>query len=495
MAYFLTALVLLPALVAAFSNWRRGLFACVVVAILQDPLRKLAPGEPVYYILLAGVVFGAACLAAWGRVSLDPNRIAGWRRHLSAPFNLFLLLLAMQAANAYLQFGSPILVGIGLLSYLAPLPALVLGYQYAKRGGSRGIERWLWFYLGVVLFALISVYLEYAGLNSPVFGEVGPGIAIYDRNLGLYIEANCGLFRASEVAAWHAGTAACLLFLVGTERRLTIPRILIAFLLLGFLVGIGLLTGRRKMLVEVSIFLSVYFFLMAMFRKGGRKLAAMALLAGLLSYIAAIGLLEADPSEKQYHAGYRQQESYLSYVERGKTVIEDIPERFQILGIQPVEAVVNRFGPFGAGLGAGSQGAQHFGGGATVFGGAAEGGLGKITMELGLPGLLLVAWLAVAMVRHIWRVLGFVSARSARLARLSYGLFALLVANGAVFSIATQVFGDVFVLLVLGLCLGFLLAMPVLAEREARDNGRERSGVRSGVLRVGEQAWNAGRGA
>ena len=489
MAYFLTALVLLPALAAAFSNWRYGLFACVLVAILQDPLRKLAPGEPVYYILLTGVVFGAAFLTAWGRVPLDPNRIAGWRRNLGAPFNLFLLLLAAQAVNAYLQFGSPVLVGIGLLSYLAPLPALVLGYQYAKRGGIRGIERWLWFYLVVIFLALISVYLEYAGVSSPIFGEVGPGIAIYDRNLGLYIDANCGLFRASEVAAWHAGTAACVLFLVGTERRLTIPRILIALVLLGFLVGIGLLTGRRKMLVEIGIFLSTYLFLVAMFRKGGRKLAVVAVLFGVLSYIGAVGVLEPDPAEKRYHSQYQQQESYLSYVERGKTVIEDIPERLAGLGIAPIEWAVSQFGPFGAGLGTGSQGAQHFGGGAGVFGGAAEGGLGKITMELGLPGLLLVAWLAVAMARHLWRVLGFVSARSPRLARLSYGLVALLVANGAVFSVATQVFGDVFVLLVLGLCLGFLLAMPVLAGRAAEGARRGEPDVDHGASGLERPAW------
>lgn len=489
MAYFLTALVLLPALAVAFSNWRYGLFACVLVAILQDPLRKLAPGEPVYYVLLVGVVFGAAFLAAWGRVSLDPNRIAGWRRNLGMPFNLFLLLLAAQAVNAYLQFGSPILVGIGLLSYLAPLPALMLGYHYAKHGGIRGIDRWLWFYLVAISLALISVYLEHAGVSSPVFGEVGPGIAIYDRNLGLYIAANCGLFRASEVAAWHAGTAACILFLLGTERRLTIPRVLIALVLVGFLVGVGLLTGRRKMLVEIGIFLSTYLFLAAMFRKERRKLAVVAVLFGVLSYIAAVGLFEPDPAEKRYHTEYQRQESYLSYVDRGKTVIEDIPERLAGLGIAPIEWAIDQFGPFGAGLGAGSQGAQHFGGGAAAFGGAAEGGLGKITMELGLPGLLLVAWLMVAMMRHIWRVLDFVSAHSPRLARLSYGFLALLVANGAVFSVATQVFGDVFVLLVLGLMLGFLLAMPALAEREHRSGGPAKAGARPGASGPKRPAW------
>lgn len=377
MAYFLTALVLVPALAVAFSNWRYGLFACVLVAILQDPLRKLTPGEPVYFILLVGVVFGAAFLTAWGRVPLDLNRIVGWRRNLGLPFNLFLMLLAAQAANVYLQFGSSVLMGIGLLSYLAPLPALMLGYQYAKRGGIRGIERWLWFYLAAIFLALISVYLEYAGVSSPMFGEVGSGIAIYDRNLGLYIDANCGLFRASEIAAWHAGTAACILFLVGTAWRLTIPRILIACALLGFFVGIGLLTGRRKMLAEIAIFLSAYTFLVAMFHKGGRKLAVVAILFGVLSYIAAVGLLETDPAEKRYHSQFQQQESYLSYVERGKTVIEDMPDRLVGLGIKPIEWAINRFGLFGAGLGMSSQGTQHFSGGAAVFGGAGEGGLAR----------------------------------------------------------------------------------------------------------------------
>ena len=87
---------------------------------------------------------------------------------------------------------------------------------------------------------------------------------------------------------------------------------------------------------------------------------------------------------------------------------------------------------------------------------------------------------------------GFVSARSARLARLSYGIFALLVANGAVFSVATQVFGDVFVLLVLGLNLGFLLAMPVLAEHEAAGVRRGESDIsRVGESGVGREAWGA----
>jgi hypothetical protein len=48
---------------------------------------------------------------------------------------------------------------------------------------------------------------------------------------------------------------------------------------------------------------------------------------------------------------------------------------------------------------------------------------------------------------------------------MAYGLIAFLVANAATFSIATQAYSDLFILLILGWCLGFLLAMPVLAAR------------------------------
>ena len=100
------------------------------------------------------------------------------------------------------------------------------------------------------------------------------------------------------------------------------------------------------------------------------------------------------------------------------------------------------------------------------LGGAGEGGLGKITAELGLPGLAIVLWFGVAAMRYGWHVLVFVSGRATEVARLAYGLVAFLVANLAVFFIATQLFGDLFVLIILGLVAGFFVATPVLAERE-----------------------------
>ena len=46
---------------------------------------------------------------------------------------------------------------------------------------------------------------------------------------------------------------------------------------------------------------------------------------------------------------------------------------------------------------------------------------------------------------------------------MAFGLVAFLVANVATFAVATQAYSDLFILLILGWALGFLLAMPVLA--------------------------------
>ena len=55
-----TATLVGVALIAilALTRWRWGLFLCVLVGLLQDPLRKVAPDQPVFFVVLVGVVFG-----------------------------------------------------------------------------------------------------------------------------------------------------------------------------------------------------------------------------------------------------------------------------------------------------------------------------------------------------------------------------------------------------------------------------------------------------
>ena len=476
----LMPLILMLAVLIALSDWRKGLFLTVVVAFIQDPMRKLMPEQPVYFVILAGVIFAASSASALlRRIPLKLNIIQGWKQWLGAPTLLFLLVLMLQAFISIARYGNPMLPAIGMLFYLAPGLALIMGYHFAIRGGVRGIEKWMKFYLVLSVVVLSSVYLQYAGIDWPVLGEVGEGIKIYDS--GTILTAHSGIFRASEIAAWHAATAACFILLIMIKKRVTFGRVVVAGLIVAFLVSIGLLTGRRKMLVQISIFIIAYLGIFILFQKQRGMFAVIILIFGILAFLGIAGLVGPDLGDHEY-----QKERYSLYVDRSRTVMDDIPERFSNLGLAPVKWVLDGFGLFGAGLGTGSQGTQHFGGGAGIYGGAAEGGLGKITMELGIPGLILAALLLYKLFRLIWLNLRTVTGISDRIARLSYGLIAFLIANIAAFIVATQAFGDLFILLFLGMTLGFLLAMPTLAEREKNDMNIIRSrkfGLSRGVIR------------
>jgi len=447
----------------ALVDWRKGLFAMVVVAFLQDPARKLDIERPVYFTLLVGIVFAAAYLRAQVNTRFTPAQLPGWKHFMRTPFILLLVLLVAQAVNAMVSYGNPTIVGIGALSYLAPLPALFAGYHFALKRGRAGIENWLTWYLIAALIMLPGILLEYSGFDWQVLGDVGEGLLFFQDDSNL--TAHAGFFRASEMAAWHTATAVCVLLLLSSMRRISIKRMAAVVGIVVALLAIGMLTGRRKIFVEITIFVTVYVSLVALFGKGGVKLAVGVIVGGLLSYVLVIWMADQQPLVSNDAAPFQR------YAERSATVAGGVADRSVELGVAPVEWAIDGFGWLGGGLGVASQGAQHFGGGSGVFGGAGEGGLGKITAELGVPGLAIVLWFGFAAMRYGRHVLVFASLRSTAVARLAYGLAAFLIANLAVFFIATQLFGDLFVLLMLGLVAGFFLATPALAEREQAQRG------------------------
>ena len=370
-----------------------------------------------------------------------------------------LILIILEAFNSYVRFGNPAISLIGLLTYLLPLPAVVFAYQLVVREGLAPVYQFMKAYVVCIGLALTTVYLEYAGYDWPVFGQVGGNLLMYDIYVGVIIP-HSGMFRASEIAAWHAMACACLMVLLMTLRQINFSSLLIAMVAVALLVGIGVLTGRRKMVVELMVFVGAYGILWIILQKEVAKLGVILAIAGVIGSASLVGQL----NEREYTT---DNVSYDVYVGRAKTVFEDIPSRFVEFGIAPIKWAYDSFGFFGAGLGVGTQGTQYFGGGGAIAG-AAEGGLGKITLELGIPGLFAITWLAISILRHLWRIMRAASEISPRIARLSYGLFGFLVANGAAFSVATQAYGDLFILLILAWTIGFLLAIPVLLERDVR---------------------------
>jgi hypothetical protein len=469
----LTIVLLMLAGILTFLDWRKGLVMCVLLGIAQDPLRKLAPGQPVYYVILVGVIFGIAWLrAALMGIPLGPSVILGWRQNLKVPFSAFIFLVVLQAMHSLARYDSILMPSIGLLVWLAPIPAVLLAYQFAARRGVLGIRSWMLLYVITALISLSGVYLEYQGVNWRVLGEIGDGQVIYD--VGTVLKAYSGFYRASEIAAWHAAAIACFIFILSIGKRPTLMRIFMALVLIGLLVSLGILTGRRKMLVEITVFVSCYLFLVAWIQRGTARLAMGVLLAGAVGYIAIVGFVAPDLIQRSATKTMSMENAQRiqGYATRGQSVFADIPARVNELGIQPVLWAVGRFGWLGAGLGTGSQGTNAIAEANNIDRGAAEGGLGKIAMELGIPGLLMAVWLVVALGKHLHRQLVYLARVSQQHARMAYGLASFLAANAATFTVATQAYSDLFVLLILGWCLGFLLAMPMLAAKGADVRGR-----------------------
>ena len=173
--------LLVIAVFCAFAEWRLGLLLCLATAILQDPLRKLIPGQPVYFVAFVAVVFGAACVGAWARgVRLAPRSIFGQYRQLAMPFSILMSLVIVQAFNSYLRFGNPMIPLIGLLTYVLPFPSIVFAYQLVFRQGEACINQFMKWYIVCIILALTTVYLEFSGYDWPVLGQVGEKLLIYE---------------------------------------------------------------------------------------------------------------------------------------------------------------------------------------------------------------------------------------------------------------------------------------------------------------------------
>lgn len=434
-------------------RWRQGILLCIAVGFLQDPLRKVTPGQPVAFVVLVGFCFfGCAVGFLLERGTAGFSRFFAWHPRLRAPIVAFIVIVMLQAVRTISLTGSPIIAGVGLLSYLSPLVALFLGMQFFTT--ARDVGRWQRLYLVGALVVSGTILLDFAGLDSRLFSSIGVD-TVYGR--GGRIEMVSGLMRSSEIAAWHAATASCLVMVWAVARRRTRAFWFGAATTIGLLLSV-VLTGRRKTLGEALLFLLVFALLLGRSRAGASRLykAASVLAFGGLAVFLWL-------SQGQTH------ERWSPYFERSYSVFADAPERLRSMTIDQFEWVLHQNGLLGSGAGTGAQGAQYFGGGVDIVGGSAEGGLGRVLAELGVPGLVIILWLSVAVGLRLLRIAHLASKAPPGLTVRFLGLIALLPANAVVFLTAHQIFGDPFVLIVLGLTASSALAFPqiYLAESQA----------------------------
>jgi hypothetical protein len=445
-------LVLLLVATLSMSDWRTGVLTSVVIGFVQDPLRKMLPGEPVYVTVLVAIALGVACLAARGaNAPLRLRALPGWTTYVRDAAAAFALWVVIEAVRTVVQTGNAVVAGIGLLAYFMPVPALLIGYALAQ--SQRSVTRLITLYIGLTLVMTSGIFFSYVGYDWPILRSVGVGLYVYTTHgrLNLY----SGFLRAPEVAAWHAAAAMCLMFVLfhARERRGWFA----VGAITAFLIVATIMTGRRKFLVEPLLFISTYVVMLTAFRRGARELVVALLLLGIGGVLTYQNVF---PDE--WDSGLSP------YYERLTRVSGEAVGRTYDLGLMSLPFVVAQNGVLGSGTGTGSQGSQHFGAGSTVVGVAAEGGLGKVAAELGLPGLALLLWLVVGIVRAAWGVISAIPPRDVWKTRFAFGIVAFLFANMLVFVEAHQIFGDVFVLVMLGLFVGFLFAVPGMRLDEAR---------------------------
>src|SRR5436190_892875 len=208
-----------------------------------------------------------------------------------------------------------------------------------------------------------------------------------------------------------------------------------------------IISGRRKAVYMVLAFALAFFW--RYFKR---------LSIAQLSTILAIGLALMGVV---YFVGGSEKSSV--YTKGTRTSSAEVFERLEGGTFGSIE----QHGIFGAGLGAATQGVRHVIGTETDLGWQ-EGGMGKLVVELGVPGALAVIVLVIAMMRMMLRI-SAVGDVEGTTQILRCGLFGIVIANMANFMASAQAYSDPVLTLSAAFYLGALFATATLDEKLAAE--------------------------
>jgi len=461
--------VLCSALVAV-ADWRRGMFLLIVVAAIQDPVRKMVPGTPVYLVLSTFPVWVGILVGAWRRERRLWGPFSRWYPRLAAAIGLFVLLLMPAAVkSATYGEGSWQLTVIGALSYLSALLGVLVGFVYAR--DDRDMNRLFGFYCLVTGVLLVGGAIEYLRLapNWKVLGtEVIMGRPWVRYHAHKVIRMIAGFYRSPDVMGWHATVVVMLaisLALINRGQRRYF------WLFVAAWGGVSvMLCGRRKMAFMLPVFVLALIGVHGRRRVGRRfsHLIGALAFAGFVGYIIYVQLGRAEFVEEYYFGGYR-----------------DVYERVAKQGLGALLVTYKQSGFFGEGLGTATLGKQHLHVDKPRT--WQEGGLSRLLVELGVPGFAAAVLVAYTLLRSLFRLVREYGPQR-RHFPLFAGLISVLFANMASFVISHQIFGDPFVSVFLAFLTGNVLAgrrfLPTEVSEEispdpagARDPLRSATGV------------------
>jgi len=441
----LFAAFLLMSISIALVDWRRGWLLAILCGILQDPARKLTPGTPVLMSMSMVLIYAVVIFA--GQATLQ-RHVREFSRRFSGLFGtliFFFVFLFLAAVNGLFTFGLAqwMAPAMSFFLYCAPLPAVIIGYAYLQR--EEQLFGLFGFYAAVTSIALIGTPLEYLRIPWRALGTVALSENIRFIT-GFNIRLLSGFYRAPDIMGWHAA----LLTMIGiimTVRLRSFRSAWMWMLVSGWGFLNCLISGRRKAIYMIAVFAAAF-----LWRYFKRLSATQVVTFGLLGVVMffVVTRISRDEESSVYTRGaYTTQEEVWDRLEGG-------------LG-----GTVEQAGIMGAGLGTATQGVYHVlrEDSATTLGWQ-EGGLGKLAIELGVPGLLAVALLGFSMLMTMMKISAHPDVPgSSQLARAA--LFGIIAANIVEFMVSAQAYSDPLLTLLTAFFIGCMFATAALDERLA----------------------------
>lgn len=438
--------ILLLAIMVALMNWRHGWFAAIVCGVLQDPFRKLTPGTPALMSMSIVAVYGAILIAAAGTLYRNRRDFALRFPNVYNAAVLVLIFLIIAALRGVVTFGIALwqVPALSFLIYCIPIPAVLLGYSWLTR--EEQLVRFFTFYSALTSAALIGTPLEYLRVRWPFLGMVAMPWGFIRHLPGIQIRVLSGIYRAPDIMGWHASMLTIIGITMAVRARVLTrawPWIVVAGW--GFLNC--LISGRRKAIYMVAAFAVVFFW------RYLKRLTTVQLSSIILVALALTGVVYV----------VARSETSSVYTKGAKTTSTEVLDRLE----GGTAGSIEQHGILGAGLGAATQGVRHLTGSESDFGWQ-EGGMAKLVVELGVPGLLAVALLAWMMFRMMLRITGVGDIEgTSQILRVS--LFAIVVANAMNFLASAQAYSDPVLTLSSAFFLGCLFATATLDERLAAE--------------------------
>ncbi len=420
----------------ALYNWRWGIWAALLIGLVQDPWRKMILEASGLFAMASVPVWLTALASGFFSGELRPRRFMSTFPRLASWMHIFLAYLILPAIlSATYGRGSWQITLLGLVVYGMAFLMLFAGYAYARN--HLELDRLLMFYAVVAGLVLVGGPLEYLLGNGahPALGTVSLGAVWVTHRTGEAVYMMTGFFRGPDVMGWHAA----MVFMIATIfalRSRGATRWLWAGLALWAVLSMWI-CGRRKIISMMPVFAGALAFLVFYYRDARRLLAVVSIVVVLVGMATlTVNALVRDSSVYEYYL----------------TTFSEAGGQLRSHGFDSVLTTLNQAGFWGYGLGMGQQGLHHLQVEKPRL--WQESGPTKAAAELGLPGMILfiiMFWFlfrtALSCVKSHARDKDFV---------LFAGIMAILLANLVAAIVSAQIYTDPFIAMILALLTGLI---------------------------------------